>query len=85
MYFCLYNERFHIFLLLSSRLNSESSGGTGETREDRVARSTREMQSKMPAPYDLYEVRERLRLMGHTSSMNIFLRQEIDRMQRVGR
>lgn len=61
----------------------ESSSGTGETREDRVARSTREMQSKMPPPYDLYEVRERLRLMGHTSSMNIFLRQEIDRMQKV--
>ncbi|XP_039952580.1 dynein heavy chain 8, axonemal [Bactrocera tryoni] len=61
----------------------ESSSGTGETREDRVARSTREMQSKMPQPYDLYEVRERLRLMGHTSSMNIFLRQEIDRMQKI--
>lgn len=37
----------------------------------------------MPLPYDLFEVKERLKMMGATSSMNIFLRQEIDRMQKV--
>ncbi|XP_037951167.1 dynein heavy chain 8, axonemal [Teleopsis dalmanni] len=61
----------------------ESSAGTGETREDKVARSVKEMQSKMPMPYDLFEVKERLKMMGATSSMNIFLRQEIDRMQKI--
>ncbi|XP_055849438.1 dynein axonemal heavy chain 8 [Episyrphus balteatus] len=61
----------------------ESSAGSGETREDKVARATREMLSKMPMPYDLFEVKERLKAMGATSSMNIFLRQEIDRMQKI--
>ncbi|KAL5281346.1 hypothetical protein ACFFRR_005004 [Megaselia abdita] len=61
----------------------ESSGGSGETREDKVARQTKEMLSKSPPPYDLYEVKERLKLMGATGSMNIFLRQEIDRMQKI--
>lgn len=61
----------------------ESAGGGGETREDKVARMVKEMQSKAPMPYDLFEVKERLKFMGALSSMNIFLRQEIDRMQRV--
>ena len=62
---------------------SESSSGGGETREDKVARQAKEMQSKAPTPYDLFEVKERLKAMGALSSMNIFLRQEIDRMQKV--
>lgn len=41
------------------------------------------MLSKAPVPYDLFEVKERLRAMGALNSMNIFLRQEIDRMQKV--
>ncbi|XP_013102946.2 dynein axonemal heavy chain 8 [Stomoxys calcitrans] len=61
----------------------ESSGGDGETREDKVAHQVREMQSKAPSPYDLFEVKERLKAMGALSSMNIFLRQEIDRMQKI--
>ena len=61
----------------------ESSSGGGETREDKVARQAKEMQSKAPPPYDLFEVKERLKAMGALSSMNIFLRQEIDRMQKV--
>uniref|UniRef100_A0A1A9WR67 AAA+ ATPase domain-containing protein n=1 Tax=Glossina brevipalpis TaxID=37001 RepID=A0A1A9WR67_9MUSC len=61
----------------------ESAGGGGETREDKVARMVKEMQSKAPPPYDLFEVKERLKAMGALSSMNIFLRQEIDRMQRI--
>lgn len=31
----------------------------------------------------LFQVKERLIKMGHLNSMNIFLRQEIDRMQKV--
>lgn len=62
---------------------TESSGGGGETREDKVARQTKDMLSKSPPAYDLFEVKERLKQMGAASSMNIFLRQEIDRMQKV--
>lgn len=43
----------------------------------------KEMQSKAPLPYDMFEVKERLKLMGALSSLNIFLKQEIDRMQKV--
>uniref|UniRef100_A0AAG5D7L6 AAA+ ATPase domain-containing protein n=1 Tax=Anopheles atroparvus TaxID=41427 RepID=A0AAG5D7L6_ANOAO len=61
----------------------ESTGGGGETREVTVARLVRDMLSKVPPPYDPYAVKERLRAMGHQESMNIFLRQEIDRIQRI--
>ncbi|XP_052892579.1 dynein axonemal heavy chain 8 [Anopheles moucheti] len=61
----------------------ESSGGGGETREVTVARMVHDMLGKVPPPYDPYAVKERLRIMGHQESMNIFLRQEIDRIQRI--
>ncbi|XP_067008020.2 dynein axonemal heavy chain 8 [Anabrus simplex] len=61
----------------------ESSGTEGETREVAVAKQAIELLEKLPADYDPFEVRERLKVMGSLSSMNIFLRQEIDRMQRV--
>lgn len=70
----------YLYLMLDTL---ESSSGGGETREDKVARMCKEMQSKAPAPYDIFEVKERLKLMGALSSLNIFLKQEIDRMQRV--
>lgn len=41
------------------------------------------MLDKLPPVYDPYEVIERLRGMGMLSSMVIFLRQELDRMQKV--
>lgn len=41
------------------------------------------MLEKTPPLYDSFEVMERLREMGILSSMNIFLRQEIDRMQKI--
>ncbi|XP_055595824.1 dynein axonemal heavy chain 8 [Uranotaenia lowii] len=61
----------------------ESSGGGGETREATVARLVKDMLKKVPPPYDPFAVKERLRIMGHLGSMNIFLRQEIDRIQRI--
>lgn len=60
-----------------------SSGSGGETREGAVTRITKDMLDKLPPPYDPYEVLEKLRVMGITSSMVIFLRQELDRMQKV--
>jgi dynein heavy chain len=61
----------------------ESSSGTGETRESVVHRIAQDMLDKLPPDYIPHEVRARLLKMDALTSMNIFLRQEIDRMQRV--
>lgn len=61
----------------------DSSGGTGETREAMVYRLSEDMLGKLPSDYIPFEVKNRLQKMGALQPMNIFLRQEIDRMQRV--
>ncbi|CAG9816206.1 unnamed protein product [Phaedon cochleariae] len=61
----------------------ESGGGGGESRETVVGRLASEMLSKLPNNYDPFEVRDRLRAMNHLNPLNIFLKQEIDRMQKV--
>ncbi|KGL82064.1 Dynein heavy chain 8, axonemal, partial [Tinamus guttatus] len=60
----------------------ESGGGVGETREAIVYRLAEDMLDKLPPDYVPHEA-TRLIKMGHLNSMNIFLRQEIDRMQKV--
>ncbi|KAH9641787.1 hypothetical protein HF086_003913 [Spodoptera exigua] len=61
----------------------EASGRVGETREASVYRQTKEMLDKVPPNFDPHEVLSRLRSYGTLNSMVIFLRQEIDRMQKV--
>ena len=61
----------------------ESGGGTGETRESVVYRIAQDMLDKLPPDYVPHEVKARLIKMDPHASLNIFLRQEIDRMQKV--
>ncbi|KFW74774.1 Dynein heavy chain 5, axonemal, partial [Phalacrocorax carbo] len=61
----------------------DSSGGGGETREAVVARLADDMLEKLPGDYVPFEVKEKLKNMGLFQPMNIFLRQEINQMQRV--
>lgn len=61
----------------------DSSGSVGESRESLVARLANDMLEKMPAIYDPFEMREKLREMGLLNPMVIFLRQELDRMRVV--
>nr|XP_034839773.1 dynein heavy chain 5, axonemal [Maniola hyperantus] len=61
----------------------EGGSQGGETRESIVYRLAEDMLEKLPKQYITFEVRESLQKMGAFLPMNIFLRQEIDRIQLV--
>ncbi|GAA55986.1 dynein heavy chain 5 axonemal [Clonorchis sinensis] len=61
----------------------DASAGAGETREDVVLRMADDMLSKLPPDYVPFEVSERLAELGALQPMNIFLRQELERIQRL--
>eukprot|EP00768_Dysnectes_brevis_P002834 gnl/Dysnectes_brevis/2072_a2396_807.p1 GENE.gnl/Dysnectes_brevis/2072_a2396_807~~gnl/Dysnectes_brevis/2072_a2396_807.p1 ORF type:complete len:4631 (+),score=1942.19 gnl/Dysnectes_brevis/2072_a2396_807:116-13894(+) len=63
----------------------DSAGGGGESREDIVLRQTREILAKMPPDYNLkVTVRQQiLKLGGKAKPLNVFLGQEVERMQTV--
>ena len=70
---------------LPSLQPKDSGGAGGETRESYVYRQAGEMLAKLPVNYVPFEVRQRLQKMGHLMPMNIFLKQEIDRMSKVNK
>ncbi|XP_045906997.1 dynein axonemal heavy chain 8-like isoform X1 [Micropterus dolomieu] len=61
----------------------ESGGGSGATRESIVYNMAGDMLEKLPPNYVPHEVKTRLLKMGALNPMNIFLRQEVDRMQKI--
>lgn len=61
----------------------EAGGGGGLSREAVVTNLVNDMLVKVPPVYNQFEVLVRLREMGILNSMVIFLRQEIDRMQKI--
>ena len=62
----------------------ESSGiKSGETREAVVSRIAEDMLKKLPREYTPNEVKEAIIKLGGLQPMNIFLRQEIDRIQKI--
>ncbi|CAI9729216.1 dynein heavy chain 5, axonemal-like [Octopus vulgaris] len=77
------NTANDLLLTMMNIQPKESRGGEGETRESVVYRHADDMLEKMPHNYNPFEVKERLKKMGIIQPMNIFLRQEVDRMQLV--
>ena len=55
----------------------------GDTREAVVGKIAEDMLKKLPRDYIPHEVKEALVRLGGMLPMNIFLRQEIDRMQKI--
>ncbi|XP_076801600.1 dynein axonemal heavy chain 8-like [Clavelina lepadiformis] len=77
------NTANQLFSNIQSIQPKDSGGGSGETRESVVERLATEMLEKLPQDYLPHEVKERIIKMGVTDPLNIFLHQEVDRMQRV--
>jgi dynein heavy chain, axonemal len=61
----------------------ESNISSGQTREDVVYNTAKEMVDKLPSDYLAHEIKKCLIKMNPVASMSIFLRQEIDRIQKV--
>ena len=61
----------------------DSAGGTGETREEIVKRLATDLLSKLPEDFDKNKTRVCIQKQGGPKPLNIFLGQEVDRMQNV--
>ncbi|RKP21518.1 hypothetical protein ROZALSC1DRAFT_20453 [Rozella allomycis CSF55] len=61
----------------------DSGSGTGETREDVVKRIANDLLSKLPEDFNKHKVKQAIVKLGGPKPLNIFLGQEVDRMQTV--
>jgi dynein heavy chain, axonemal len=61
----------------------DSNAGGGETREDAVKRMANDLLSKLPESFDRNRTKIMIQKQGGIKPLNIFLSQEIDRMQSV--
>ena len=61
----------------------DSNAGSGETREDAVKRLANDLLSKLPEDYDRNKVKSAIQKQGGPKPLNIFLGQEVDRIQAV--
>ena len=61
----------------------QGGGGGGETREDIVLRRVKELQAKLPPSYNPDDTKDAIKRLGESKPLNICLRQEVDRLQRV--
>lgn len=77
------NTANHVLNMIVDIQPKDGGGGGGETRESVVFKRCDEMLGKLPPDFIPHEVRGRLKKMGAQNSLNIFLKQEIDRMQKV--
>uniref|UniRef100_A0A336MB49 CSON013031 protein n=1 Tax=Culicoides sonorensis TaxID=179676 RepID=A0A336MB49_CULSO len=77
------NTTESILKTIMSMQPKESSGNELEHREELVAQQSQDLLSKLPPNYDLFEVEKILYGMGQFNSMNTFLKQEIERIQKI--
>ena len=75
------NEIFDKIIGIQPKENSGASKGA--TREDIVGKLAEDMLRKLPKDYVQQEVKDALAQLGGMQPMNIFLRQEIDRIQAI--
>ncbi|KAI8811565.1 dynein heavy chain and region D6 of dynein motor-domain-containing protein [Cladochytrium replicatum] len=61
----------------------DSNSGSGETREEVVKRLANDLLSKLPEDFDLNKAKASIAKQGGPKPLNIFLGQEVDRMQVV--
>ncbi|KAJ3166591.1 Dynein heavy chain 5, axonemal [Geranomyces variabilis] len=61
----------------------DSNTGSGETREDVVKRIANDLLGKLPEDFDKNKTRACIQKQGGPKPLNIFLGQEVDRMQNV--
>lgn len=77
------NTAAEILSTIVSIQPKDSGGGGGETRESVVYKLCDDMLEKLPEDYIPHEVKAALAKADALQPLNIFLKQEVDRMQRV--
>jgi dynein heavy chain len=80
---CQTKESQRMLETIMSIQPKDSNTGSGETREDAVKRMANDFLSKLPEDFDKNKVKQCIHKQGGMKPLNIFLGQEVDRMQAV--